>query len=64
MEYVSFQALFWLLFLIARLLIRNGHWRVIIVRQEYDVKTVMVGKIILPSSLMVRLKEGKVKANL
>lgn len=53
-----------ILAVVSRLLIRNGHWRVIIVRQEYDVKTVMVGKIMLPSSLMVRLKEDKVKANL
>lgn len=42
MEYIFFQALFWLLFFIAGLLINNGHQRVVIVRQEYDVKIVII----------------------
>lgn len=67
MEYVSFQVLFWLSFLTAGLLIRNGHWRAVIVRQEYDVKVVVVTNnedYMLPSSLMIGLEEGKFKVNL
>lgn len=42
MEYIFFQSLCWLLFFIPGLLIRNGHQRVVIVRQEYDIKIVMI----------------------